>query len=54
MFRKAIDFLGRLIFGKDFNNGYVKEPEEKDKYILMSIFPTEKMMEEAIKGYKMK
>lgn len=54
MLRRLTDFMAKMIFGKEFENGYVEEPKEKDKYVLSSIFPSERMMQEAIGGYKEK
>lgn len=46
MIEKMHDFVGRLLFGRTYQEGFAKKEtlESKDKYILTSIFPNKQVM----------
>lgn len=46
MIEKMHDFIGRLLFGRNYKEGFAKKEtmECKDKYILTSIFPNKQVM----------
>lgn len=48
MVDKIIVFVSKIIFGKQYLDGYIKEPEAKDEYRLVSLFPNETAKEKAI------
>lgn len=47
MVDKIIVFVSRIIFGKQYMDGYIREPEKKEVYKLSSLFPNEVAKEKA-------
>lgn len=41
MIEKVTKFVSKILFGKEFLDGYIKEPETKEEYELVSLFPNE-------------
>lgn len=41
MVDKFVTFVAKIIFGKDYLDGYIEEPEKKEDYRLVSLFPNE-------------
>lgn len=41
MVEKIVVFVSKIIFGKQYMEGYIIEPEEKEEYRLISLFPNE-------------
>lgn len=48
MVDKIVLFFSKIIFGKQYFEGYIMEPKEKEKYTLISLFPNEIAREKAI------
>lgn len=48
MIEKIIMVVSRMIFGEQYLEGYIIEPEEKDEFKLISLFPNEQAKEKAI------
>ena len=48
MVEKIIMVVSRMIFGKQYLEGYIMEPKEKDEFKLVSLFPNEQAKEKAI------
>lgn len=49
MVEKIIMVVSRFIFGKQYLEGYITEPEEKEEFKLISLFPNEQAKEKAIR-----
>lgn len=41
MIEKIVVFVSRIVFGKQYLDGYINEPEEKREYKLMPLFPNQ-------------
>ena len=48
MIENFIAFVSRIVFGKQYSDGYMKEPEKKKEYRLVSLFPNDIAKEKAI------
>lgn len=48
MVDKIVVFVSKIIFGKQYLEGYIAEPDRKEEYRLISLFPNEIAKEKAI------
>lgn len=48
MVDKIVVFVSKIIFGKQYLDGYIAEPDSKEEYRLISLFPNEMAKERAM------
>lgn len=49
MVEKFVTFVSGIVFGKQYFDGYIREPENKPHYNLVELFPNEIAKERAIR-----
>lgn len=52
MIDKFVVFVSKIIFGRQYLEGYITEPEGKEEYRLVSLFPNEIAREKAMSVLK--